>query len=81
MIGRLISKRIPASLRSFANAASVTLKIDGKEVTVAKGTMLADAIKMSGSNVPTICYHPDLEYAGGICRGASTPLTPHTSQH
>lgn len=68
MIGRLLSKRLPISLRTLATAETVTLKIDGKSVTVLKGTMLADAITMSGATVPTMCYHPDLATSGGICR-------------
>ena len=68
MISRLFSRRLPLSIRNFAAAEAITLKIDGKPVTVPKGTMLADAIRMAGSNVPTMCYHPDLATSGGICR-------------
>ena len=68
MIGRLFSKRVPVSLRKFSTPGSIVLKIDGKEISVPRGTMLVDAIKMAGSNVPTVCYHPDLKSSGGICR-------------
>ncbi len=46
----------------------VSLKVDGKEVSVPKGTMLVEAIKTAGSNVPTMCYHPDVPTSGGLCR-------------
>eukprot|EP01022_Parablepharisma_sp_SALTPOND_P019588 TRINITY_DN3373_c0_g1_i2.p1 TRINITY_DN3373_c0_g1~~TRINITY_DN3373_c0_g1_i2.p1 ORF type:complete len:951 (-),score=127.98 TRINITY_DN3373_c0_g1_i2:944-3796(-) len=72
MIGRLLSKRTPVAVRclAMANKAEelVTIKVDGKEVKVPKGMMLVDAIKVSGSNVPTMCYHPDVPTSGGLCR-------------
>jgi len=46
----------------------VSLKIDGKDVKVPKGTLLVEAIKVAGSNVPTMCYHPDVPTSGGLCR-------------
>jgi len=45
----------------------VTLKIDGVEVTVPKGTLLVDAAKQVGIEIPVFCYHPKLEPAG-VCR-------------
>nr|AAU14235.1 hydrogenosomal Fe- hydrogenase [Nyctotherus ovalis] len=68
MISRLIVKRAPLFLRAFATSEMVSLKIDGKTISVPKGIMLADAIKKAGANVPTMCYHPDLPTSGGICR-------------
>jgi len=70
MIGRLLTKKTPIAVRTLANKATetVTIKIDGKEVKVPKGIMLADAIKMSGSHVPTMCYHSDIPTSGGLCR-------------
>ena len=44
------------------------LKINDKEMEVAKGTCLYDAIEMAGFSVPKMCYHPDLPTSGGICR-------------
>ena len=45
----------------------ITLKINGKEITVADGTLMLDAAKEAGYDVPTFCYHKDL--AGvGTCR-------------
>ena len=72
MIGRLLSKRAPIAARTLAAVAKaedlVSLKIDGKDVKVPKGMMLVDAIKVAGSNVPTMCYHPDVPTSGGVCR-------------
>lgn len=45
----------------------VTLTIDGKEVTVPKGTTILDAAAEVGIEIPVICYHPHLT-ANGLCR-------------
>jgi NADH-quinone oxidoreductase subunit G len=45
----------------------VTLTIDGTEVSVPRGTLLVDAAKQIGIDVPVFCYHPKLEPAG-MCR-------------
>ncbi|NIA23495.1 MAG: 2Fe-2S iron-sulfur cluster binding domain-containing protein, partial [Proteobacteria bacterium] len=56
----------------------VNIKINNVDVEVEKGTMLLDAIKKAGFNVPTLCYHEDLKPNGtcGICvvevKGAPT---------
>ncbi len=49
---------------------SVTLTIDGREVTVAAGTTLLDAAAQVGIDIPAICYHPHLT-ANGLCRVCS----------
>jgi NADP-reducing hydrogenase subunit HndD len=49
---------------------TVTLKIDGKEITVPKGTTILDAAAQLGIEVPVICYHPHLT-ANGLCRVCS----------
>jgi predicted molibdopterin-dependent oxidoreductase YjgC len=36
--------------------AAVTLRIDGREITVAEGTTLLDACGGRGGNIPTLCY-------------------------
>jgi NADH-quinone oxidoreductase subunit G len=46
---------------------SVTLTIDGQQVTVAKGTTLLQAAIQSGHDVPYYCYHPGLGIDGS-CR-------------
>ncbi len=45
----------------------VTLTIDGKQVTVAEGTLVVDAAKKIGVNIPVFCYHPKMEPVG-MCR-------------
>jgi NADH-quinone oxidoreductase subunit G len=39
---------------------TVTLTIDGHEVTVPKGTSILEAAKTVGTEVPHYCYHPEL---------------------
>ncbi len=46
---------------------TITLKIDGREVTVPKGTTILDAAAQVGIEIPVICYHPHLT-ANGLCR-------------
>lgn len=45
----------------------VTLKIDGRSVTVPDGTLIVDAAKQLGIVIPVFCYHPKLKPAG-MCR-------------
>src|SRR5262247_1411250 len=46
---------------------TVTLTIDGKQVTVAKGRTVLQAAIESGISVPYYCYHPGLA-VDGSCR-------------
>ena len=46
---------------------SVTLTIDGKPLTVAKGTTVLQAAIEHGFSVPYYCYHPGLGIDGS-CR-------------
>src|SRR5512133_3058911 len=45
----------------------VTLTIDGQEVSVPAGTLVVDAAKMIGIDIPVFCYHPKMEPVG-MCR-------------
>ncbi|HYF95454.1 MAG TPA: NADH-quinone oxidoreductase subunit NuoG [Symbiobacteriaceae bacterium] len=45
----------------------VTLTIDGRTVQVPKGTLLVEAAKKVGIEIPVFCYHPKLDPAG-VCR-------------
>ncbi|MFO8035572.1 MAG: NADH-quinone oxidoreductase subunit NuoG [Anaerolineales bacterium] len=45
----------------------VTLTIDDQEVTVEEGTVIVDAAKSIGINIPVFCYHPKMEPVG-MCR-------------
>ena len=46
---------------------TVTLTIDGQEITVPAGTTILDAAAQLGIEIPVICYHPHLT-ANGLCR-------------
>ena len=45
----------------------VTLTIDGKEVSVPAGSLVVDAAKKAGIDIPVFCYHPKMEPVG-MCR-------------
>ncbi len=45
----------------------VTLIIDGKLVTVPAGTLIVNAAKQIGIDIPVFCYHPKMEPVG-MCR-------------
>jgi len=45
----------------------ITLTIDGIEVSVPVGTLVVDAAKKAGINIPVFCYHPKMEPVG-MCR-------------
>src|SRR5215510_10095387 len=48
-------------------ADPVKLTIDGVELSVPKGTLIVDAAKRVGNDIPVFCYHPKLEPVG-MCR-------------
>ena len=45
----------------------VTVNIDGKEITVPKGTNVIEAARQGGIDIPHYCYHPKLSIVGN-CR-------------
>ena len=45
----------------------VNLKINGKPVNVPEGTLIVDAAKKVGIDIPVFCYHPKMEPVG-MCR-------------
>ena len=45
----------------------VTLSIDGIELAVPKGTLVVDAAKRIGKDIPVFCYHPKMKPVG-MCR-------------
>ncbi|MDO9348248.1 MAG: 2Fe-2S iron-sulfur cluster-binding protein, partial [Anaerolineales bacterium] len=45
----------------------VTLTIDGQPVTVPEGTLIVNAAKRIGIDIPVFCYHPKMEPVG-MCR-------------
>jgi NADH-quinone oxidoreductase subunit G len=48
-------------------AKMVNLSIDGIPVTVPEGTLVVDAAKLAGIDIPVFCYHPKMEPVG-MCR-------------
>ena len=60
----------PAGHRHRRNAESmpdVNLTVDGKKVTAPAGTLLIEACKSVGIEVPSFCYYPNLSLQGA-CR-------------
>jgi NADH-quinone oxidoreductase subunit G len=53
--------------RAAAPPDTVTLTIDGTEVTVPKGTNVLEAAKTLGTDISAFCYHPGLSIAA-CCR-------------
>jgi NADH-quinone oxidoreductase subunit G len=48
-------------------AKTINLMIDDQPVSVAAGTLVVDAAKMIGNDIPVFCYHPKMEPVG-MCR-------------
>jgi NADH-quinone oxidoreductase subunit G len=45
----------------------ITLTIDGRPVSVPEGTLIVNAAKQIGIDIPVFCYHPKMEPVG-MCR-------------
>ncbi|MFN2216910.1 MAG: 2Fe-2S iron-sulfur cluster-binding protein, partial [Anaerolineales bacterium] len=45
----------------------ITLMIEGQSVSVPEGTLIVDAAKSIGIEIPVFCYHPKMEPVG-MCR-------------
>src|ERR1700674_3174971 len=52
-----------------------TLTIDGREVTVPKGTLIVEAAKRIGIEIPVFCYHHKLDPVGA-CRLCLVEISP-----
>ncbi len=48
-------------------AKLINLKIDDRTLTVPEGTLIVDAAKQVGIDIPVFCYHPKMEPVG-MCR-------------
>ncbi len=48
-------------------AKLINLKIDDRTLTVPEGTLIVDAAKKVGIDIPVFCYHPKMEPVG-MCR-------------
>ena len=51
----------------MSDAKTITLTIEGRQVSVPEGTSILEAAKAAGVLVPHYCYHPGLPVAG-VCR-------------
>jgi NADH-quinone oxidoreductase subunit G len=51
----------------MAEIKTVTLTVDGKQITTPAGTLLIEACKSVGIDVPSFCYYPGLSLQGA-CR-------------
>ena len=58
----------------------VTLTIDGKEVTVPKGTLIIRAAEQLGIEIPRFCDHPLLEPAGAPASATSRSRASRSSR-
>src|SRR3954454_10822927 len=56
-----------AETQVVANPELVTLKIDGRNVSVPKGTNVLEAARTAGTNISYFCYHPGLS-SPAVCR-------------
>ena len=54
----------------------VTLTVDGREVTVPKGTGLVEAALAAGIEIPVFCYEPRLGPPVGACRMCLCEVAP-----
>jgi NADH-quinone oxidoreductase subunit G len=54
----------------------VTLQVDGREVTVPKGTGLVEAALAAGVEIPVFCYEPRLGPPVGACRMCLCEVAP-----
>src|SRR5688572_32088482 len=57
----------PTAPTPAAPPTTVTLTIEGRQVTVPMGTSILEAAKAAGVLIPHYCYHPGLPVAG-VCR-------------
>ena len=65
--GRSFNGLEPCMTASPPPSDLVTLTIDGREVKVPKGTLVVEAAKTVGIEIPVFCYHPKLKPVGA-CR-------------
>ncbi len=60
-------------MAATAPPTTVTLTIDGQEVTVPRGTLVIEAARQIGIEIPVFCYHPKLSLVGA-CRMCSCEI-------
>ncbi|MDQ6899910.1 MAG: 2Fe-2S iron-sulfur cluster-binding protein [Candidatus Dormibacteraeota bacterium] len=61
----------------------VSLSIDGQEISVAKGTLIVEAARRLGIEIPVFCYHHKLDPVGAcrlcLCEISPGPPKPQTA--
>ena len=55
---------------------TINLTIDHVKVSVPEGTLVVDAAKKAGINIPVFCYHPKMEPVG-MCRQCLVEIGVH----
>lgn len=60
-------------MAASAPPTTVTLTIDGQEVTAPRGTLVIEAARQIGIDIPVFCYHPKLSLVGA-CRMCSCEI-------
>ncbi len=63
----IIAKPVEGEIAPPPPVETVTLTIDGAEVTVDKGTNIIEAARKIGKKIAAFCYHPGLEVVA-VCR-------------
>ena len=65
----------PGAPGESPDSTGITLSIDGRTVTVPKGTLLVEAAKLLSIEVPVFCYHHKLNPVGA-CRLCLVEISP-----
>ncbi|GAA99357.1 hypothetical protein E5Q_06052 [Mixia osmundae IAM 14324] len=69
-------RAMPQAGRSLATSSDmITLEIDGKSISVPKGSSLIQACELAGVSIPRFCYHTGLAIAGN-CRMCLVEVKP-----
>ena len=71
--GNIAEKGERTVMAASAPPNTVTLTIDGQEVTVPRGTLVIEAARQIGIEIPVFCYHPKLSLVGA-CRMCSCEI-------
>ena len=66
-VGSPTTTATQAAAASAAPASTVSFKINGRDVTVPKGTTVMTAARKLNVDIPHFCWHPGLSVAG-VCR-------------
>lgn len=62
-----VCERLAVDTVTSSDCTMVAISIDGKTMSVPRGTTILEATKRAGIRIPTLCYHEDLR-PDGVCR-------------